>query len=162
MASYSPQERAYYDQLFSIIDKNDSGVLPGQDALPFLVSSNLPQTTLGEVWALADPENNGFLTREAWYRAARLIGWMQKNGQSTVDESLVNKGELGWIAVLIYSWTLSYFLWTPASSSASSNVSPDYRSAIWWRWSASIDSCGPCKVHQDLCRMRSVEWLGNW
>ncbi|KAI9635709.1 uncharacterized protein MKK02DRAFT_24782, partial [Dioszegia hungarica] len=91
MASYSQQEKSYYDQLFSVIDKTDSGVLPGQDALPFLVSSNLPQQTLGEVWALADPENNGFLTREAWYRAARLIGWMQKGGQTQVDESLVSK-----------------------------------------------------------------------
>lgn len=93
MASYSQQEKSYYDQLFSVIDKTDSGVLPGQDALPFLVSSNLPQQTLGEVWALADPENNGFLTREAWYRAARLIGWMQKGGQTQVDESLVSKGK---------------------------------------------------------------------
>lgn len=93
MATYGTQEKSYYDQLFSIIDKDQAGVLPGQDALPFLVSSNLPQQTLGEVWALADPDNNGFLTREAWYRAARLIGWMQKNGRSSVDESLVSKGE---------------------------------------------------------------------
>jgi len=66
-------------------------VLPGQDALPFLVSSGLSQQLLGEVWALADPDNNGFLTRDGWYKAARLIGWMQKGNQATVDESLLTK-----------------------------------------------------------------------
>nr|XP_019048721.1 hypothetical protein I302_02495 [Kwoniella bestiolae CBS 10118]OCF27651.1 hypothetical protein I302_02495 [Kwoniella bestiolae CBS 10118] len=90
-ASYSPQEKQYYDQLFAIIDKDNTGILPGQDAYPFLTSSNLPTTSLGEVWALADPENNGFLTKEGWYKAARAIGWLQKGGVSAVDDSLVNK-----------------------------------------------------------------------
>lgn len=89
----SPQERTYYDQLFTRIDKDSAGVLPGQDALPFLVSSSLPQQTLGEIWALSDPENNGFLTRDGWYRAARLIGWAQKGGKTQVDESLISQRE---------------------------------------------------------------------
>jgi epidermal growth factor receptor substrate 15 len=51
----------------------------------------LPQQTLGEIWAVADPDNNGFLTRDGWYKAARLIGWLQKGGQTTVDETLASK-----------------------------------------------------------------------
>ncbi|WVQ80854.1 hypothetical protein IAT38_002961 [Cryptococcus sp. DSM 104549] len=90
-SSYSPQEKQYYDQLFAFIDKQNTGILPGQDAYPFLTSSNLPTTTLGEVWALADQDNNGFLTKEAWYKAARLIGWMQKGGVAAVEESLATK-----------------------------------------------------------------------
>lgn len=90
-ASLSPQERTYYDQLYAIVDKDGAGVLPGHDALPFLVTSGLPQQTLGEIWAVADPDNNGFLTRDGWYKAARLIGWLQKGGQTTVDETLVSK-----------------------------------------------------------------------
>lgn len=90
--SYTAQEKAYYDSLFSVIDKDQSGVLPGQDALPFLVSSGLPQQVLGEVWALADPDNNGFLTKDSWYRAARLIGHMQRGG-TQVEESLTTKCE---------------------------------------------------------------------
>ncbi|WWC58122.1 uncharacterized protein I303_100657 [Kwoniella dejecticola CBS 10117] len=90
-STYTPQEKQYYDQLFAVVDKDNTGILPGQDAYPFLTSSNLPTTTLGEVWALADPENNGFLTKEGWYRAARTIGWIQKGGASTVDETLANK-----------------------------------------------------------------------
>jgi epidermal growth factor receptor substrate 15 len=90
-ASLSPQERTYYDQLYAIVDKDGAGVLPGHDALPFLVTSGLPQQTLGEIWAVADPDNNGFLTRDGWYKAARLIGWLQKGGQTTVDETLASK-----------------------------------------------------------------------
>ena len=71
-----------------------AGVLPGQDALPFLVSSGLSQVLLGEVWALADPDNNGFLTKDGWYKAARLIGWLQKGGKGSVDESLISQREL--------------------------------------------------------------------
>ena len=93
MAAYSPQERTYYDQLFAVIDKDNAGVLPGQDALPFLVTSSLPPQTLGEVWAIADPENNGFLTKDAWYKAARLIGWAQKGGVAVIDDSLTMKGQ---------------------------------------------------------------------
>ncbi|WVQ93539.1 hypothetical protein IAU59_000614 [Kwoniella sp. CBS 9459] len=89
--NYSPQEKQYYDQLFAVVDKDNTGILPGQDAYPFLTSSNLPTATLGEVWALADPENNGFLTKDGWYRAARLIGWLQKGGVKNVEEGLATK-----------------------------------------------------------------------
>nr|ODN87640.1 hypothetical protein L203_03421 [Cryptococcus depauperatus CBS 7841] len=91
MALYTPQEKAYYDQLFSHVDKDSTGILPGQDAYPFLTSSNLSTDILGQIWALADPENNGFLTKDGWYKAARIIGWMQKGGVTAVEESLVSK-----------------------------------------------------------------------
>jgi epidermal growth factor receptor substrate 15 len=158
MASYSQQEKSYYDQLFSVIDKTDSGVLPGQDALPFLVSSNLPQQTLGEVWALADPENNGFLTKEAWYRAARLIGWMQKGGQTQVDESLVSKGKPNSRPLLIASWTIPLLCRSPDTSSAGAYLGADYGTASSPVRPSPAHSGGPGQVHQDLCGLRSAEW----
>jgi hypothetical protein len=85
-----------------------AGVLPGQDALPFLVSSGLSQILLGEVWALADPDNNGFLTKEGWYKAARLIGWLQKGGKSTVDESLISQREFADTAISLCHTKLSF------------------------------------------------------
>jgi epidermal growth factor receptor substrate 15 len=75
-------------------------MLLGQDALPLMTKSNLPQQTLGEIWALSDPDNNGFLTKESWYRAARIIGWLQKGGKTTVEESLLHQG-------------MPIVLWTP-------------------------------------------------
>lgn len=64
-----------------------TGLLPGATALPFLLSSSLSQQTLGEIWALADAANNGFLTPDEWRKACRLIGFAQA-GQ-TIDESLL-------------------------------------------------------------------------
>lgn len=66
-------------------------MLLGQDALPFLTKSGLQQQTLGEIWALSDPDNNGFLTKESWYKAARVIGWIQKGGKTIVEESLLTQ-----------------------------------------------------------------------
>lgn len=68
-----------------------TGVLPGKDALPFLTSSGLPQQSLGEIWAIADPDNNGFITKDGWYKAARIIGWLQNGSQSQVDIGLASK-----------------------------------------------------------------------
>lgn len=102
-APLSAQEQQYYDRLFETVNKDDvsrwglapltsqSGVLPGSEALPFLTSSGLPQQTLGEIWAIADPDNNGFLTREGFYRVTRLIGWVQSTGQTQIDPSLATK-----------------------------------------------------------------------
>ncbi|ODN96331.1 hypothetical protein I350_08357 [Cryptococcus amylolentus CBS 6273] len=91
MATYAPHERAYYDALFAFLDKEGTSVLPGQDIYPFLTSSALPTNTLGEIWALSDPDNNGFLTKDGWYRAARLIGWLQNGAAKSVDEDLLSK-----------------------------------------------------------------------
>lgn len=65
------------------------GVLPGDASIAFLLTSKLPQRTLGEIWALCDPNNTGYLTRDGWWKACRLIGWAQKG--ETVREELVNK-----------------------------------------------------------------------
>ncbi|KAJ9096767.1 hypothetical protein QFC21_005037 [Naganishia friedmannii] len=75
---FSPQEQAYYNKLFDGVDKEKLGVLPGDASITFLLTSGLPQRTLGEIWALCDPNNTGYLTRDGWWKACRLIGWAQK------------------------------------------------------------------------------------
>ncbi|KAJ9113631.1 hypothetical protein QFC22_005939 [Naganishia vaughanmartiniae] len=75
---FSPQEQAYYNKLFDVVDKEKLGVLPGDASITFLLTSGLPQRTLGEIWALCDPNNTGYLTRDGWWKACRLIGWAQK------------------------------------------------------------------------------------
>jgi epidermal growth factor receptor substrate 15 len=52
-------------------------------------ATKLPATTLGEIWAIADKDHNGFLTRKDAAIALRLIGHAQ-NGE-TITEELVNK-----------------------------------------------------------------------
>lgn len=65
------------------------GVLPGDASITFLLTSSLPQRTLGEIWAFCDPNNTGYLTRDGWWKACRLIGWAQKG--ENIREELVNK-----------------------------------------------------------------------
>lgn len=145
--------------------RTQAGVLPGQEALPFLVTSGLPQQTLGEIWASADPDNNGFLTREGWYKAARLIGWMQK-GDQAMDETLVSRGKPS-VSATIYCcrWSIPDFC---RSSSAFSRLSPvrtidrtttaSAYSKYRWRLLTDTYSRRPDQIHQDLCRVWSAEW----
>lgn len=46
---------------------------------------------LGEIWALADDENTGFLTKEAFYVVCRLIGYAQRGQQPST--ALMKKSE---------------------------------------------------------------------
>lgn len=55
--------------------------------------SRLPPTVLGEIWQLADEENAGFLTREQFDKALRLIGKAQR-GTPPTKEALSTPGPL--------------------------------------------------------------------
>ncbi|KZT44182.1 hypothetical protein SISSUDRAFT_340601 [Sistotremastrum suecicum HHB10207 ss-3] len=87
--SPSPQELALVSQLFAHADPQKLGILTGDAAVKAFQGANLSPVILGEVWALADSENNGFLTRKTAAIAVRLIGWAQKG--ETVSEALINK-----------------------------------------------------------------------
>jgi hypothetical protein len=42
--------------------------------------------TLGEIWAAADDENTGFLTKEQFYAVCRMIGQAQNGQEPTVSQ----------------------------------------------------------------------------
>jgi epidermal growth factor receptor substrate 15 len=67
------------------------GVLTGEACYAFLLTSKLPQATLGTIWSMVDSANNGYLTKDGWYRACRLIGWAQKG--DNVSEEFATKRE---------------------------------------------------------------------
>ncbi|GHJ88158.1 hypothetical protein NliqN6_4560 [Naganishia liquefaciens] len=90
---FSPQEQTYFNRLFDVVDKEKLGVLPGDASITFLLTSKLPQRTLGEIWALCDPNNTGYLTRDGWWKACRLIGWAQK-GETVREELMIKAGAL--------------------------------------------------------------------
>ena len=94
------EERKAFDFLFDRADSEQLGVLTGDKAVAFFDAAQLaPQVsvagngivsrkltwgtvrqTLGEIWATADDENTGFLTKEQFYAVCRMIGQAQ-NGQ---------------------------------------------------------------------------------
>ncbi|TDL27224.1 hypothetical protein BD410DRAFT_739994 [Rickenella mellea] len=91
MSSFTPTtaELALVSQVFAAADTQKLGIITGDAAVKIFAGAKLSPTVLGEVWAIADKENNGFLTRKGVAIALRLIGHAQ-NGQP-VRESFLDK-----------------------------------------------------------------------
>ena len=87
---YSPQssdEKFYYESIFSIADLERQGRLSGQNAVAFMGKSELPRSTLGEIWMIVDIAKQGYLTISEFNAACRLMGLAQ-NGIPHTLESL--------------------------------------------------------------------------
>ncbi|KAG2158062.1 uncharacterized protein EDB93DRAFT_1199797 [Suillus bovinus] len=85
----TPAELALVNQIFTQADTQKIGILTGDVAVKVFQGAKLAPTVLGEIWNIADDDNNGFLTKKGVSIAVRLMGHAQK-GQK-VDKSLVNK-----------------------------------------------------------------------
>lgn len=87
----SPAELALVSQIFLKADPQKIGILTGDAALKVFGGANLQPTVLGEVWNIADEENNGWLSKKGVAIAVRLMGWAQKGEKMT--QALVNRRE---------------------------------------------------------------------
>lgn len=76
--------------LFEAGDPSRTGIITADNAVPLLSTAHLPGDVLGQIWAIADSDNNGFLTRKSASIVVRLIGWVQKG--EPVSEDLLNRG----------------------------------------------------------------------
>src|ERR1700723_2542933 len=85
----SQAEVALTAKIFEKADSGKLGILTGDVAVNVFSGSKLPAGVLGEVWAMADKENNGFLTRKGVAIALRLMGHAQRGER--VAETLLNK-----------------------------------------------------------------------
>ncbi|KAF8306436.1 hypothetical protein DL93DRAFT_2088648 [Clavulina sp. PMI_390] len=85
----TPQELAYVQLLFNAADPQKLGIITGEAAVTIFAGSELPPDKLGEVWAIADHDNNGFLPKKGVAAAVRLIAWAQLG--EPVTEALLNK-----------------------------------------------------------------------
>lgn len=98
----TPDEQSLVSTIFSIADPQNLGIITGDVAVKVLSGANLSNSVLGEVWSLADKENNGFLTRNGVAVAVRLIGYAQK-GQSISDLDVLSKRQLVHILLSLLS-----------------------------------------------------------
>ncbi len=89
--SFSPTsaELTLVSQILSTADPQKLGILTSDVAVRILGGTKLPPVTLGEIWNIADEENNGWLPRKGLAIAVRLIGWSQKGEK--VSQALVSK-----------------------------------------------------------------------
>jgi epidermal growth factor receptor substrate 15 len=90
-AAFTPtqEELAYAQLIFNATDPQKLGIITGDAAVPVFAGSSLPPEKLMEVWAIADHENNGYLTKKGAAAAVRLIAWAQVG--EPVTESLLSK-----------------------------------------------------------------------
>jgi epidermal growth factor receptor substrate 15 len=87
--SLTAADSALVDQIFKRNDPQNFGVITGDVAVSVFSGSNLPSTTLGEIWALSDSDNKGFLDKNGVGAAVRLIGHAQAG--KTVSENLLSQ-----------------------------------------------------------------------
>uniref|UniRef100_A0A2M4A7M9 Putative epidermal growth factor receptor substrate 15-like 1 isoform x3 n=1 Tax=Anopheles triannulatus TaxID=58253 RepID=A0A2M4A7M9_9DIPT len=71
---------AYYKQL-DPKEKNEIGAL---DAAKFLKRSGLSDVVLSRIWDLSDPTGKGFLTKEGFFVALKLIGLAQEGSEFAI------------------------------------------------------------------------------
>ncbi|XP_061098343.1 epidermal growth factor receptor substrate 15-like 1 [Conger conger] len=83
LSSGSPVYDSYYRQ----VDRGGTGrVGPAEGAL-FLKKSGLSDSTLGKIWELADPDGKGYLDKQGFFVALRLVSCAQ-NGRDVSIASL--------------------------------------------------------------------------
>ncbi|CBQ69941.1 related to EDE1 protein involved in endocytosis [Sporisorium reilianum SRZ2] len=87
----SPVERSAFAHLFNLADPERTGIVTGDAAVAFFAKSKLPPATLGQIWAMADSANNGFLTPPSFSIALRLIGHAQR-GETITEASIKRPG----------------------------------------------------------------------
>ena len=73
----TPTEVGLVNAIFAVADPQKLGLITGEQGIKVFAGSKLAPATLGDIWALADPENNGALTRRGVAVTIRLIGWAQ-------------------------------------------------------------------------------------
>ncbi|KAM9354785.1 uncharacterized protein KZ484_012868 [Pholidichthys leucotaenia] len=71
----------------SPVDPGNSGRVGPTEAALFLKKSGLPDSTLGKIWDLADPDGKGYLDKQGFYVALRLVACAQ-SGQEVSLSSL--------------------------------------------------------------------------
>ncbi|XP_051549488.1 epidermal growth factor receptor substrate 15-like 1 isoform X4 [Myxocyprinus asiaticus] len=73
LSSGNPVFESFYRQ----VDPGNTGRVGPTEAALFLKKSGLPDITLGKIWDLADPDGKGFLDKQGFYVALRLVACAQ-------------------------------------------------------------------------------------
>uniref|UniRef100_A0A7N8XR66 Epidermal growth factor receptor pathway substrate 15 like 1 n=1 Tax=Mastacembelus armatus TaxID=205130 RepID=A0A7N8XR66_9TELE len=76
-----------YESFYRQVDPGNTGRVGPTEAAVFLKKSGLPDITLGKIWDLADPDGKGYLDKQGFYVALRLVACAQ-SGQDVSLSSL--------------------------------------------------------------------------
>ncbi|KAL6910469.1 hypothetical protein GGI43DRAFT_378438 [Trichoderma evansii] len=84
----TPADKARFDQIYLDFDKTNKGYITGEEAVPFLSQSNLPEDTLAQIWDLADFGSQGRLSRDGFAVAMYLIRQQRSNRNTPLPATL--------------------------------------------------------------------------
>ncbi|KAI9002811.1 hypothetical protein BC832DRAFT_560853 [Gaertneriomyces semiglobifer] len=73
----TPEEEKAYSHFFKVADVGSKGIVGADSAVAFMMKSGLNTGILGEVWQNADTGSKGYLTRDEFYKALKLIAIAQ-------------------------------------------------------------------------------------
>ncbi|XP_068175016.1 epidermal growth factor receptor substrate 15-like 1 isoform X2 [Antennarius striatus] len=76
-----------YENFYRQVDPGNTGRVGPTEAAFFLKKSGLPDMTLGKIWDLADPDGKGYLDKQGFFVALRLVACAQ-SGQEVSLTSL--------------------------------------------------------------------------
>lgn len=74
-----------FDALFRRADLDHDGRISGAEAVAFFQGSNLPKPVLAQIWQHADQNRTGFLGRQEFYNALKLVTVAQSKRDLTPD-----------------------------------------------------------------------------
>ncbi|KAL4678053.1 hypothetical protein H8959_020727 [Pygathrix nigripes] len=78
-----PTENSLYESYYKQVDPAYTGRVGASEAVLFLKKSGLSDIILGKIWDLADPEGKGFLDKQGFYVALRLVACAQSGHEVT-------------------------------------------------------------------------------
>ncbi|XP_078217866.1 epidermal growth factor receptor substrate 15-like 1 isoform X17 [Callithrix jacchus] len=85
-----PTGNSLYESYYKQVDPAYTGRVGASEAALFLKKSGLSDITLGKIWDLADPEGKGFLDKQGFYVALRLVACAQSGHEVTLSNLNLN------------------------------------------------------------------------
>ncbi|KAJ1523908.1 hypothetical protein ONE63_010459 [Megalurothrips usitatus] len=74
-----------YEAYYRAIDPNNTGSIAAGDAAGFLKKSGLSDTVLSKIWDLSDPAGKGYLNKQGFFVALKLVSVAQQGRPATMD-----------------------------------------------------------------------------
>ncbi|XP_076978092.1 epidermal growth factor receptor substrate 15-like 1 isoform X3 [Tamandua tetradactyla] len=84
LAQQIPTGNPLYESYYKQVDPAYTGRVGASEAALFLKKSGLSDIILGKIWDLADPEGKGFLDKQGFYVALRLVACAQSGHDVTL------------------------------------------------------------------------------
>uniref|UniRef100_A0A8C7BDU9 Epidermal growth factor receptor substrate 15-like 1 n=1 Tax=Neovison vison TaxID=452646 RepID=A0A8C7BDU9_NEOVI len=85
-----PTGNPLYESYYKQVDPAYTGRVGASEAALFLKKSGLSDIILGKIWDLADPEGKGFLDKQGFYVALRLVACAQSGHEVTLSNLSLN------------------------------------------------------------------------